>query len=141
VVLHEHPVTEQELDAEGVVSEEAVERWVTAARLAYLDHCTVLRRVQDQPGLALRHRPGTRPRGALRGRPTEVVVTASAGEVRPRSFTISVRLRPLGGDRDAPVNITFVIRLEDEVTGEARELGNEIRDELIALEHSATHFN
>jgi hypothetical protein len=31
--------------------------------------------------------------------------------------------------------------LEDPVTGEARELGDEIRDELIALEHSAAHFN
>lgn len=141
VVLQEHPVTAQELDAAGTVSDETVERWVTAARLAYLDHCTVLRQAQEDSGLVLRHRPGMLARGALLGRPTDVVVTASASEVRPNSFTISVRLRPGGGDRDIPVNATCVIRLEDNVTGEARELGDEIRDELIALEHSAMHYN
>jgi hypothetical protein len=31
--------------------------------------------------------------------------------------------------------------LEDPVTGEARDLGDEIRDELIALEHGAQHYN
>jgi len=35
----------------------------------------------------------------------------------------------------------IVIRLEDEVTGEVRELGEEIRDEVIAREHSAGQFN
>jgi acyl-CoA thioesterase FadM len=141
VVLAVHPVTEQDLDAGGTVSDETVERWIDAARSAYLDRCTVLRQMQERSGLVLRHRPGIRPSGALLGRPTDVAVTASASEVRPASFTISVRMRPGGGDRDLPVNATCVIRLEDEATGEVRELGTEIRDELIALEHSATHFN
>jgi acyl-CoA thioesterase FadM len=140
VVLQEHPVTAQELDAAGTVSDEAVERWITAARLAYLDHCPVLQ-AQEEAGLVLRHRPGTLPPGALLGRPTDVVVTASASEVRPNSFTISVRLRPGGGERDQPMNATCVIRLEDSSTGDARELGDEIRDELIALEHAAEHYN
>ena len=141
LVLQEHPVTEHELDADETISDEAVVRWVTAACAAYLEHCMVLRRVRDESGLVLRQRPGALPRGALLGRPTDVVVTASASEVRPSSFTISVRLRPGGGDRELPVNATCVIRLEDEVTGEVRELGDEIRDELIALEHSARQFN
>jgi len=139
-VLQAHAVTEHDLDAEGTISDDTVQRWVAAARLAYLDRCAVLR-AQEQSGLVLRHRPGALSRGALLGRPTDVVVTASATEVRPTSFTISVRLRPGGGDRELPVNATCVIDLEDELTGEARELGTEIRDELIALEHSAMHFN
>lgn len=141
LVLQTHHVTDQELDADGTVSDETVERWVTAARLAYLDRCSLLRQVQEQSGLVLSYRPGTLPRGTLLGRPTDVVVTASASEVRPSSFTISVRLRPGGGDRDLPVNAACVVRLEDPATGEARELGKGIRGELIALEHSATHFN
>jgi acyl-CoA thioesterase FadM len=139
-VLQEHAVTESDLDAEGTISDETVQRWVSAALLAYLDRCTVLR-AQERSGLVRSHRPGALPRGALLGRPTDVVVTASATEVRPTSFTISVRLRPGGGDREIPVNATCVIGLEDQLTGEARELGTEIRDELIAIEHSATHFN
>jgi hypothetical protein len=128
LVLHEYTV-------DGVVSDEAVERWVDAARVAYLDHCSALPREQ------LRHRTGALPPGSALGRPASVAVTASAAEVRPSSFTISVRLRPLDGDRDVPVNAAVVVRVEDPVTGEVRPLGDEVRDELIALEHSATHYN
>jgi acyl-CoA thioesterase FadM len=137
LVLHEHPVTARELDADGTVSDETVARWVDAAVHAYLEHCDALR----QPGLVPRHRTTALPRGAMVGRPAEVAVTASASEVRPTSFTISVRLRAIGGDRDTAVNATCVVRLEDEATGEVRELGPQVRDELIALEHSARHFN
>jgi hypothetical protein len=33
------------------------------------------------------------------------------------------------------------VSLEDPATGEAREIGDDIRDELIALEHAAAHYN
>lgn len=39
------------------------------------------------------------------------------------------------------MNTTCRIHLEDPATGAAHELGTEIRDELIALEHSARYFN
>lgn len=70
-----------------------------------------------------------------------MLVTASATEVHPQSFTITVRVRPGGGDRDVPVNVTCVVSLIDRADGTRRELGRQIRDELIALEHSAAHFN
>jgi acyl-CoA thioesterase FadM len=70
-----------------------------------------------------------------------VIVTASTTEVRPSSFTIAVRIRPLGGDHDVAANVSCVVHLEDRATGNAYELGKDIRDELIALEHSARHFN
>jgi hypothetical protein len=33
------------------------------------------------------------------------------------------------------------VRLEDPITGDAQPLGDEIRDELIALAHAARHYN
>src|SRR5215216_4099579 len=69
-VLQAHAVTEHDLDAEGTISDDTVQRWVAAARLAYLDRCAVLR-AQEQSGLVLRHRPGALSRGALLGRPTD----------------------------------------------------------------------
>jgi acyl-CoA thioesterase FadM len=139
LVLEEHPVTGQDLDHDGAVGHETVERWVNAARLAYLDRCTLLKQEQAQSGLELTYRNRALP--TLVGRPASVVVTASASEVRPSSFTISVRLRPLGGEHDAAVNTSCVVRWPDGPSGEAPELDKAIRDELIALEHSAEHFN
>jgi hypothetical protein len=79
--------------------------------------------------------------GRLPGRPAAVVVTAGVSEVRPRSFTIAVRLRPLRGDREAPLNSACEIELEDPAGGRALPIGDQLRDTLIALEHSAQHHN
>jgi acyl-CoA thioesterase FadM len=70
-----------------------------------------------------------------------VAVSAGVREVWPSSFAIAVRLRPLDGDRDTPVNASCVMALVDPAGGEPRELGDEVRDELVALEHAAEHFN
>lgn len=141
VVAQEHPVTEPDRDAAGVVADAAVERWVTAARRAYLDLCPILHRTAAESGLVVTEQPRRLPPGAALGRATDVLVTASATEVHPDSFTVTVRLRPGGGDRDTPVNVTCVVSLTDGGGDDRRELGRQIRDELIALEHSAAHFN
>jgi hypothetical protein len=39
------------------------------------------------------------------------------------------------------VNTSCVVSLEKEDTGTLRDLGTDVRDELIALEHAAAHFN
>lgn len=134
-------MTESDRDETGVVSDAAVERWTAAARRAYLDRCPVLHREAAASGLVVTAQSRRLPPGAALGRPTDVLVTASATEVHPESFTVTVRLRPGGGDRDAPVNATCVISLTHGPDGARRELGRQIRDELIALEHSAGHFN
>lgn len=141
VVSQEYEVTHDDREPDGSVSDEAIERWVEQARLAYLELCTLLRQVTAESNLELVSRVATLPRGSALGSPTDVLVTATAAEFRPDEFAISVRLRPGGGDRELPVNARCVIRIEDPMTGEARELGNDIRDELIALEHSAHYFN
>ncbi len=140
-VLQEHPVTVEDLDADGVVSDQSVARWVAAARSAYLDRCSLLRRVREGSGLELRDGVVRLPPGGSLGRPAAVVVTAGVRELRPSSFVIAVRLRPGGGDRDVAVNAACVMRLEDLTTGEVREIADEVRDEFIALEHAAAHFN
>jgi hypothetical protein len=56
LVLDEHAVTGQGVDHDGTVSDEAVERWVNAARLAYLERWTLLRQEQAQSGLELAYR-------------------------------------------------------------------------------------
>jgi acyl-CoA thioesterase FadM len=138
LVLDEHPVTPEDRTDEGVVSDAALQRWVETARAAYLEHCPVLNGRTDG---VLRLRDNAPVRAVHLGQAGSVVVSASVTEVRPASFTISVRARPLDGDRETPVNITCTARLEDEQTGEALELGREVRDELIALEQSAQHYN
>jgi acyl-CoA thioesterase FadM len=140
-VLQEHPVTAGDLDADGVVRDQSVARWVAAARAAYLDRCAALRQRLEGSGLELQAQTTRRPPGASLGRPAAVVVTAGVREIWPSSFAVAVRLRPVGGDRDGAVNAACIMRLADPAGGEPGELGDEVRDELIALEHSAEHVN
>lgn len=141
-VLEEHPVQAGDLDAGGAVRDDSVARWVAAARSAYLDRCAALRRRQEGAGLELRVESASLPPGASLGRrPAAVAVSAGVREVWPSSFAIAVRLRPLDGDRDTPVNATCVMALVDPAGGEPRELGDEVRDELVTLEQAAEHFN
>lgn len=68
-------------------------------------------------------------------------MSASATEVFPTSFVISLRVRATGGESDELVNASCTVELADPATGAGREIDNGIRDELIALEHAARHFN
>jgi hypothetical protein len=73
-------------------------------------------------------------------RPTNVVVSAGVTEVRPHAFTMAIRVRSFGGSEDGLVNAACEITLEDQ-SGDACEIDDDVRDELIALEHSARHTN
>ncbi len=138
-VRQEQRVTTDDLGDDVVVSDEAVEHWVAAACLAYLDRCPELEEARASSGLELKCQSVDVPRGARLGRPTAVVVTAGATEIRPSSFTIAVRLRPVGGEGTDALNATCSVRLEDPTTGQAAAISNEIHDELIALAHSGRH--
>jgi hypothetical protein len=140
-VLLEHRVTPEDLAVGGGIRDEVVESWIAASRSAYLDRCVLLNELLERSGLRLRYRTRQRHGGALLGQPTSVITTAGATEVHPEAFTIAVRLRPHGGDREIPLNHTCTVQLEDPETGEVRPLPNDIRDELIALAHAAEHFN
>ena len=140
-VRQDHPVTGDDLDADGTVRDGVLERWVAAACSAYLERCPVLQGKRERDGLELRQRARNLPAGGGLGRPESVVVTARATEFRPSSFVVAVRLRPLGGERDLAVDVWWEVQLEDPATGEPRELDSAVRDELISIEHAASHYN
>jgi acyl-CoA thioesterase FadM len=140
-VLEEHEVMPDDVDADGVVRDASVARWVGGARDAYLGGLSVLHELRARAGLELRDRVEGVPPGAALGRPKVVAVTAGVREVTPTSFALALRLRAMGGERDAVANVACAVWLEDPATGEPAELGDDVRDELIALEHAAQHFN
>ena len=140
VVLHAHTVVTEDVDADGDLRDDVVAGWVDEACAAYLAQCHALNETARRDGLVLRPRVGALPPGAHLARAEAVTVSASAREVRPTSFTIAVRLRT-GGENDVAVNTSCVVSLEEEDTGTVRDLGTDVRDELIALEHAAAHFS
>lgn len=140
-VLEEHEVMPDDVDAGGVVRDASVARWVAGARDAYLGALVALHELRERAGLELRERVEGVPQGAALGRPKIVAVSAGVREVKPTSFALALRLRAMGGDRDAVANLACVVWLEDPATGEPAELGDGVRDELIALEHAAQHMN
>ena len=139
VVLRKFAVAPGDLDSEGVVRAEAVEQWLTETRDDYLENCVVLRELRERSGSELRARIHDAPAPVRFGTPMAVIVGAGATEIRPTSFTIAFRLRPIDGDGDDAINAACEVSLEDPETGVPIELGNDIRDELIALEHAAAH--
>jgi hypothetical protein len=139
-VLQEHTVGPDDLGPDGEVTDAAVRRWIESACAAYLEQCRSLAERADREGADVQAEDGPLPTGADLGRPASVVVSASATEVFPDSFVLGVRLRPLDGHGRQVVNATRTIQVVD-AAGTAREIDAVIRDELIALEHAAHHFN
>jgi acyl-CoA thioesterase FadM len=128
-------------DAEGYVSAETLGTWLTEAVDAYLGQCSALHRQASLPDHALVRRPSRQPRSGLIGRPDEVFITASATEIRPTEFFISVRVRPYGDNIDLPINITCRVSIEDTRTGEPVPLDQAVRDELVAIEQAAEYMS
>jgi len=130
-VLQEHDVVPGDLDAEGFVTDRAITAWVESACSAYLGQSDRLHSARHDTDL---------PRGTRVERPEQVVVSATATEVHPSSFTIAVRLRPIGATADEALNAMCVVTLEDP-SGQVQPVDDGVRDELIALEHAARHYN
>jgi acyl-CoA thioesterase FadM len=139
-VAERHQVRADDLDAHGALRDDAIAHWIDEARDAYLDQCEQVR-TRQRSGLIVRTRDQVLPRGVQLGSPTSVVVSAGATEIYPTSFTMAFRIRGYGSEDDAVCNLTSVVSLEDPATGAAQELGDAVRDELIALEHAARHTN
>lgn len=140
VEVREFTVTPGDLAAGGRVRPEAIDRWLAEARTAYLEHCVVLRELRERSGLALRAHFDQPPAPERFGFPTSIIIGVGATEIHPTSFTMAYRVRAIDADGDTAINATCEVSLEDPETGEACELGDDIRDELIALEHAASHI-
>ena len=141
VVLESHAVAPGDLDAEGVLRDDVVARWVDNARRAYLDCCSTLRDTAERDGLDIHCEIAEFPTGAQFGAPETVNVSAGATEVWPDSFRIAFRIRSFGSAGDVAFNTSCTVSLEDSTTGERAAIGDDVRDELIALAHTARHFN
>ena len=141
VVRREHRVGGDDVDAEGGLHDGVIERWIDDARDAYLERCAVVQAMIAALELVLQARPSQRPGREFFGRPSTIVVSAGVTEVYPTSFVMAFRLRSFGQVGDVVANVTSRISLLDPATGEACELGDDVRDELIALEHAANHTN
>lgn len=139
-VRQDHPVTADHLGADGSIRDDATRDWVALAVAAYLEQCAVLERTRAHSGFVLASTETRHVVVRLAAAPA-VLVTATATEVFPTSFEVAVRVRPVGGEDDHPLDVTCAVQLEDPATGDAQPLGDEIRDELIALAHAARHYN
>lgn len=139
-VLREHTVATEDVDPVGAVRGAVLAGWVDDAVDAYLEQCRALASIVARAGLTLVRSSRPLDPEALSGRPITVVVTASASEYSPTSFTIALRVRASGGDDDRALNVRCEVRAHDG-TGAPYELTDDVRDELIVLEHAARHFN
>ena len=142
-VLQEHRVTAGDADGDGVLRDDRVEQWIAAVVSAYLDECRLVQQTADDGALDIVRTNNGVPTGAALGRPDTVVISAGATEIYPTSFTVGLRIRAFGRDSegDGLANATVVVQLVDRESGEPHPLGDDIRDELIALQHAARHAN
>jgi acyl-CoA thioesterase FadM len=137
-VLHRHQVTAANTRAGGVLRDDVLRRWVEEACDAYLAEC----RAVAASGLAVRRRAGHDLRAERLWHPGLVLVSARATELRTSSFTIAIRVRGVGeGAREGSLDTAREIVLADPATGEARDVDDAIRDELIAIEQAARFVN
>jgi acyl-CoA thioesterase FadM len=138
VVRSEQPVGSDDLDADGVISAGAVQRWATAASRDYLDRCAALQAMIGARRLDVRIQVAAVADAARLGRVESVIVSAGATELRSTDFTIAVRVRATSDDA---VGVECRVAVADPATGDATPLSDDVRDELIALEHGAAQFN
>ncbi|KAA2255243.1 hypothetical protein F0L68_28915 [Solihabitans fulvus] len=138
LIRQEIPVVDEDLTADGAVSLLAVERWFTTVAAAYLDRCKSLHR---EPSLALNLRLDAPLDPAPLGRPTKVVASASASQLRPDALTIELRVRPVGPNAGARIGNLCVVTLLNTATCLPQPMDAVIRAELLALERAARHNN
>ena len=129
LIYREYAVSPADLDASGAVSPSVVAAWLDEVRGDYLARCPLLSALGTVDVRTAGPAPVV---DALDG----VAVSATAAEVQPAAVTLSLRVRTADRTFDA----RSVLRVLG-ADGQAVELGKGVRDELIALEHSATHYN
>lgn len=125
-----------DIDTDGTVRAATVRRWVDEACDDYLARCPRLGAVLAAPGNVTERE--VRIAGGVTSDAGDVVVTARATELWPSACRLSVRVRASDA---AVLDGSCIVSVRDGASGAAVELGDDVRDELIALEHAAQHFN
>jgi acyl-CoA thioesterase FadM len=120
------PVDASDLDADGRLTNAAVEHLFAGARAAYFDRCATV----DDSRLEIR-KSTARARDAAPG--DGVTVSVNVVEVLRDSFTMEARLRPADGDGIAATAWCSL--------SPGAEVSKAMRDEFIALAHAASHIH
>jgi hypothetical protein len=136
VVGERQSVDAADLDADGTVRRSALERWIDSACTAYVTRCSTLERDTASPAARITALPDA----PVTGSPARVIMSAGATELLPAAVVVAVRLRFTGGHDDQVVNARCEVTLRS-ADGSAEPLGDDVRAELIALEHAATFTN
>ena len=129
-VLVTLPVADVDRDADGRLSDAAVERLFARARAAYFERCACV----DAAALELQKTKvqlGGSPPGA-----DGVTVAVNVVEVFPDRFTMMARLRPVGPADDDGIAATAWCSLAP-----GGEVPRAMRDEFIALAHGAAYMH
>jgi hypothetical protein len=140
-VLEQHAVDTTQLDVDGAVRADLACEWIAAACDSYLQRCPLLQNDSEPDDLEIQCSPVALPAGALSGRPTSVAISVGVSEFFPTSFTMTIRIRPFGGEDDRVVNLARDVTIANVATGDAQPLRREVRDELIAHAHAARYTN
>jgi hypothetical protein len=141
VVLESHDVMTDDRDDAGGLRDDVVVLWIESVRDAFLDCCPVLRDKAAATRCVVRSDLADVPAGAAFSGATSVSVSAGATEFWPDAFTLAVRIRGYGAADEPVCNVDCRMSLVDAASGEPIELGDGVRDELIALAHAAQHYN
>ena len=129
-VVVSRAVTPADRDADGRLTEAAIERLFTEGRAAYFDECATIdgstvdvRQTKVQPGRAAVSDDG-------------VTVAVAVVEVFPDSFTMTARMRPDGPSDGEGIAATAWCSVSPGGT-----VSTAMRDELIAMAHAAKHLH
>jgi hypothetical protein len=129
-VVVSRAVTPADRDADGRLTEAAIERLFTEGRAAYFDECSTIdgstvdvRQTKVQPGRAAVSDAG-------------VTVAVAVVEVFPDSFTMTARMRPDGPSDGEGIAATAWCSVSPGGT-----VSTAMRDELIAMAHAAKHLH
>jgi acyl-CoA thioesterase FadM len=125
------PVAAPDCDQDGRLTDASVERLFAHARAAYFARCATV----DATRLQLQRSSVQRGRAAVGDEGVTVSVTVA--ELFSDRFTMTARLRPVGPADGDGVAATAWCSLSPD----GREVPAAMRDEFIALAHSARHIH
>jgi acyl-CoA thioesterase FadM len=126
-VLVSLPVAASDCDEDGRLTDAAVERFFAQARAAYFERCATV------DGSTLELRGSTVQRGTAAAGDDGVTVSVNVVEVFPDSFTMTAMFRPRDGDGIAATAWCSL--------SPGGEVSTAMRDEFIALAHTATSIH
>lgn len=123
-------VTPADRDADGRLTEPAIERLFGEGRAVYFDECSTI------DGSTVEVRKTTMQPGRARVSDVGVTVAVAVVEVLPDTFTMTARMRP-----DGPTDGDGIAATAWCSVSPGGAVSTAMRDELIAMAHAAKHLH